>query len=37
MERCLGRMDIHAASGDLEAMVQRAFASEAVDFAYAEE
>ncbi|MFN9808119.1 MAG: NAD(P)/FAD-dependent oxidoreductase [Deltaproteobacteria bacterium] len=37
MERCLGRMDIHAASGDLEAMVQRAFAPEAVDFAYAEE
>lgn len=37
MERCLGRMDIHADSGDLEVMIQRAFEKDAPDVAYAEE
>ena len=36
MDRCLGRMDIHPDTGDLEAMIQRSFEKAAADVAYAE-
>ncbi|GAB4111395.1 MAG: tryptophan 7-halogenase [Sandaracinaceae bacterium] len=37
MERCLGRMDVHADARDLEALVARAFEASEPEGAYAEE